>query len=100
MSEDAFFDAEFDRIRENESNLTPATTVHSLPYAAPNTAPLPQPGSSSVGPAQQQLGNLRLHQSDNTNRTHRQAPPIPTSTSRPRVDPFQSAPFPLAPKNN
>lgn len=73
---------------------------HSLPYPSTQSSSLQPTQSSNVaGPIHQQMGNLSLNQSDN-NRAHRQAPPAPFATSRPRADPFKSAPFPLAPKNN
>ena len=99
LSEDALFDAEFDRIRESPSNVVP--TGHSLPYPTTQSSTFQptQPPNVTTGSIQQQMGNLNLGKSDN-NRAHRQAPPAPFATSRPRADPFQSAPFPLAPKNN
>jgi len=99
MSEDALFDAEFDRIRESPSNSTAVTAVHSLPYPATQITSIQQNSLAAANAVQQQLGNLSMNPSDNS-RTHRQAPPVPFSTSRPRADPFKSAPFPLAPKNN
>ena len=99
MSEDALFDAEFDRIRDGAPIAsTVSATVHSLPHAS-QTISLQQPPNNTSS-AQQQLRNLSLHKSDNINQTHRQAPPLSVATSRPRADPFQSAPFPLAPKYN
>ena len=97
MSEDALFDAEFDRIRESAPNASTVTTGHSLPYSGTQNTSLPQNSSNNGTSVQQQLSNLSLNQSDNC-RTNRHAPPVPFSTSRPRADPFKSAPFPLAPQ--
>ena len=98
MSEDAFFDAEFDRIRDSAPNA-PTTAIHSLPYTGVQNVPGQQPQFASVSSVQQQLGNVNLNNRDNI-QANRQAPKGPFATNRPRADPFKSAPFPLAPKNN
>ena len=100
LSEDALFDAEFDRIRESPSNVVSTSTGHSLPYPTTQSSTFqPTQPPNITGSIQQQMGNMNIGKSDN-NRAHRQAPSAPFATSRPRADPFQSAPFPLAPKNN
>ena len=99
LSEDALFDAEFDRIRESPSSNVVSNIGHSLPYPTTQSSNMQTTQSSNVAGSIQQMGNLSLNKSDN-NRAHRQAPPAPFATSRPRADPFQSAPFPLAPKTN
>ena len=98
MSEDAFFDAEFDRIRDSAPNA-PTSAIHSLPYTGVQNVPGQQPQFASVSSVQQQLGNVNLNNRDNI-QANRQAPKGPFATNRPRADPFKSAPFPLAPKNN
>ena len=101
MSEDALFDAEFDRIRDDR--LPAGSNLHNIPASHHQPISLQPSHPSDNASAQQQFRGLSIqNKNENTNRTNRGQliPPPTSSTNRPKVDPFQSAPFPLAPKNN